>query len=199
MRTARIGRWISRRKERRNDETKTRANRGGETGFAQWVELTKRKREREKEKEKEHWDRTWRTRKGKRESVTEKGAEKEKEGADREEAKRRGEPLPHCTLADAISPLSIRDSSCVLRRITRHYPFDPVFSHPQVVLTYTRTCTAERLSVQFLTFSNALYNSRKFSLQSCSLIQASSTWECYFPIICIHEVSRCVSRSVSMR
>lgn len=46
---------------------------------------------------------------------------------------RRGEPLPHCTLANTISPLSIRDSPCVLcrcTRITRHSPFDHTLLYP---------------------------------------------------------------------
>lgn len=42
---------FAQKRERRNGGTKTRANREGETGFAQWVELTKREKKREKEKE----------------------------------------------------------------------------------------------------------------------------------------------------
>lgn len=147
MRTVKIGRWISRRKER--EETAGRRHEqiekerqdlrnGSNLPRERKRERRRKRKNRERKKEKEHWDRTWRTRKGKRESVTKKRTEKGKKEADREETKRRGERLPHCTLADAISLLSIRDSPCVLRQITRYYRFDPVFSHPQVLLMYMR-------------------------------------------------------------
>lgn len=51
-----------------------------------------------------------------------------------------GEPLPHCTLANTISPLSIRDSPRVLcrcTRITRHSPFDHTLLYPGTLLYLT--------------------------------------------------------------
>lgn len=63
-----------------------------------------------------------------------------------------GERLPHCTLADAISPLSIRDSPCVSCRITRYYPFDVAFFRGSTNLTARAyTSVSDSFTLRYLT------------------------------------------------
>lgn len=117
------------------DGNMSRSRKRDTVRFAQCAEC----KEREKKCE--------RARRKKRESVVEREEQEERGRGrcwirQRVEEKQRGERLPHCTPADAISPLSIRDSPCVLcrsrRRITRRYPLVPAFLHPRILLTCAR-------------------------------------------------------------
>lgn len=119
------------------DGNTSRSRKRDTVRFAQCAECKEREREKVRESEEEETRKCGREREEQKERGRGRCWVRQ-----RVEEKRRGERLPHCTPADAISPLSIRDSPCVLcrsrRRITRRYPLVPAFLHPRILLTCAR-------------------------------------------------------------